>query len=371
VDREGFDRYERQLVLKGFGRNAQIKLQSAKVLVIGAGGLGCPALVYLAASGVGSIGIVDHDSISLSNLHRQILYSTNEVGNNKAEVAAAKLRSLNPEITITSYVSRLGKSNVMEMISNYEYIVDCTDNFESRYLINDACLLLKKPLVFAAVSDYQGQLAILNFLDESGFSVNYRDLFPIPPNPGEVPNCEENGVLGVLPGIIGTMQAAEIIKLITGLKGALINKLLTYDLLTQQIYQMDISKASLDSYRQPLMEDFGNLNPDIAAVEEIEGVIFKQLLENQDTFIVDVREVHEFPKLDGPNYKQIPMSVLDEHSLDDISGKHVVFVCQHGIRSLQAAETFHDLGESKKKLYSLKGGVSKWKAALKELELIS
>jgi molybdopterin/thiamine biosynthesis adenylyltransferase/rhodanese-related sulfurtransferase len=371
VSFNGSDRYERQLVLKGFGSDAQLKLRNAKVLVIGAGGLGCPALVYLAAAGVGSIGIVDNDLISLNNLHRQILYSTNEVGNNKAEVSAAKLRLLNPEITIASYVYRLGKSNVIEVISNYEYIVDCTDNFESRYLINDACLLMKKPLVFAAVSDYQGQLAIFNVPDESGFSANYRDLFPIPPKPGEVPNCEENGVLGVLPGIIGTMQAAEIIKLITGLKGALINKLLTYDLLNQQIYQLEISRAAFDSYRLPLMDDFKPSNSNMAAVEEIEGLLLKPLLENKDAIIIDVREYHEFPKLTGDNYKQIPMSVLNEHSLDGISGQHVVFVCQHGIRSLQAAEIFHDIGDMEKKLYSLKGGVARWKAALQELELIS
>jgi molybdopterin/thiamine biosynthesis adenylyltransferase/rhodanese-related sulfurtransferase len=371
VGEESFDRYERQLVLKGFGNSAQIKLQNAKVLVIGAGGLGCPALLYIVAAGVGTIGIVDHDSISLNNLHRQVLYNTNDIGKSKAETAKAHLHALNPEIAIHSYVVKLVRSNVLKLISDYDFILDCTDNFDARYLINDACLLLKKPLIFAAVSDYQGQLAIFNVPDEFGVAVNYRDLFPVPPKPGEVPNCEENGVLGVLPGIIGAMQAAELIKLITHLKGALINKLLTYDLLTQQIYHIEISNAEPDSYPIPSMKDFENSEHGDAAVAEIEVAAFKHLLEEGNTCFIDVRELHEIPKLNGFVYKQIPMSILDEDSLTGILEKNVVFVCQHGIRSLHAAELFHDQNELDKKLYSLRGGVARWKAALKELDLIS
>lgn len=367
---ESFDRYERQLVLKGFGNVAQMKLHNAKVLVIGAGGLGCPALQYIVAAGVGTVGIVDHDSISTNNLHRQILYSTNDIGKSKAETARLHLQALNPEITIQSHVVKLVKSNVLKLISSYDFILDCTDNFDSRYLINDACLLLKKPLIFAAVSDYQGQLAIFNVPENDGVAANYRDLFPIPPKPGEVSNCEENGVLGVLPGIIGTMQAAELIKLITNLKGALINKLLTYDLLTQQIYHIEISNAEPGSYPIPLMKDFENSEHGDAAVAEIEVAAFKHLLEEGNTCIIDVRELHEFPKLNGFAYKQIPMSILEEDSLNGISETNVVFVCQHGIRSLHAAELFHDQSELNKRFYSLKGGVARWKVALKELELI-
>jgi molybdopterin/thiamine biosynthesis adenylyltransferase/rhodanese-related sulfurtransferase len=370
VSAESFDRYERQLVLKGFGNAAQIKLQQAKVLVIGAGGLGCPALQYIAAAGVGTIGIVDHDSVSLHNLHRQILYSTNDIGKNKAETARVHLQALNPEITIHSYVVKLVRSNVIKLISGYDFILDCTDNFDARYLINDACVLLKKPLIFAAVSDYQGQLAIFNMQDEFGVAVNYRDLFPVPPKTGEVPNCEENGVLGVLPGIIGTMQAAELIKLITNLKGALINKLLTYDLLTQQIYHIDISNAEPDSYHMPSMMDFENSEQGDAAVAEIEVAAFKLLIEDGNTCIIDVRELHESPRLNGFNYQQIPMSILEEDSLNGIPETNVVFVCQHGIRSLHAAELFHDQSELNKRFYSLKGGVARWKVALKESELI-
>ncbi|RZJ99252.1 MAG: HesA/MoeB/ThiF family protein, partial [Flavobacterium sp.] len=218
MEGDGFERYERQLILKGFGLEAQQKLSKAKVLVVGAGGLGCPALQYLTAAGVGMIGVVDHDTISLNNLHRQILYSNDEIGKLKSEVASTKLRDLNPEIIIHAFPFRLVKNNIIQLLSNYDFILDCTDNFVSRYLINDACILLRKPLVFAAISGYEGQIAIFNVADEAGNSTNYRDLFPIPPNPEEVPNCAESGVLGALSGIIGTMQAAEAIKLITGLK---------------------------------------------------------------------------------------------------------------------------------------------------------
>lgn len=365
---DNFERYERQLVLKGFGREAQQKLLEAKVLVIGAGGLGCPALQYLAAAGVGVIGIVDHDSISLNNLHRQILYSTDEIGKSKSEVASVKLKGLNPEITIQAYPIKIIRSNILELLSTYDFILDCTDNFVSRYLINDACVLLKKPLVFAAVSGYEGQIAVFNVPDEAGHSTNYRDLFPIPPKPGEIPNCAESGVLGVLPGIIGTMQAAEAIKLITGLKGALINKLLNYNLLLQEFYQVTIPISENNAYNSIMKEDF------IAShdtYEEIEGAKMDTLIKDHNAIVVDVREYAELPKLGGSNYQQIPMSVLNEDSLSAIGNRHIVLICQHGIRSLHAAEEYQDLLGLEKRFYSLKGGVVRWKPELTDLGLLN
>src|SRR6266496_5267611 len=201
-----YERYQRQILLKEFGEAGQQKLQQAKVLVIGAGGLGCPALQYLAAAGVGTIGIVDNDVVTLTNLHRQILYSTDDIGYPKTERATFKLHQLNSDITITPYNFRLTNKNALNIISDYETIIDGTDNFSTRYMINDACVLMNKPLVYGAISQFEGQVAIFNFRrNENDETVNYRDLFPNPPKEDEILNCEEAGVLGVLPGIVGTM----------------------------------------------------------------------------------------------------------------------------------------------------------------------
>ena len=221
---KSYERYQRQILLKEFGIDAQQKLLQAKVLVIGAGGLGCPALQYLVAAGIGTIGIVDDDIVSLNNLHRQVLYTVNDIGLSKAEVAAEKLKALNDEINIISYNERLTNKNALALLMNMILLVDGTDNFSSRYMINDACVLLNKPLVYGAISKFEGQVAVFNIKDEIQIrAINYRDLFPTPPKDDEVLNCAEAGVLGVLPGIIGTMQANETIKLITGIGKPLIN----------------------------------------------------------------------------------------------------------------------------------------------------
>ncbi len=234
-------RYFRQLLLKGFGAAAQEKLLQSKVLVVGAGGLGCPALQYLAAAGIGTIGIADFDKVSLTNLHRQILYTANDIGAYKAEKAKNYLSNLNPEIEIISYLEKIEKENVNAIISKYDVIIDATDNLEARYTINDACVFLNKPFVLGAIHEYQGQVAILNYVDETNSkAISYRDIFPNLSAGSELPNCEANGVLGVLCGIIGTMQANEAIKLIAGIGTPLINKLLTYDSLTNETYIVDL-----------------------------------------------------------------------------------------------------------------------------------
>jgi len=369
MDDINLDRYDRQITLKGFGVAAQEKLRNAKVLVVGAGGLGCPALQYLTAAGIGTIGVLDHDYVALNNLHRQILYSTDDVGKPKVAVAAAKLGRLNPEIKIVQHDTKLSRSNALDIIADYDFIVDGTDNFESRYLINDACLLLKKPLVFAAVSDYEGQIAVFNVTDAEGISTNYRDLFPRPPAAGEIRNCEENGVIGVLPGIIGVMQAAEVIKLITAIGQPLVNRLLNYNLLTQQSYEINISPGAEGSYIKPTTADF--IKYDSVPLKEIEGAELRTLLMNGDAILIDVREYHETPKLQGENYEQVPMSVLDEDILSNISQEHLILICQHGIRSLNAAEYLQEHNVGQKNIYSLKGGVVRWKDHFIELSLLS
>ena len=221
-------RYQRHLSLAGFGIEAQTALQRSRVLVIGAGGLGCPILLYLAAAGVGQLTIIDADTVDVSNLQRQILFTTADAGQPKAETAARRLRELNPCITITARVARLNRDNALELIRAHDVVVDGSDNFATRYLVNDACVLANRPLVYGAIQGFEGQASVFNYKN----GPTYRCLFPEPPAPGTVPNCAEAGVLGVLPGLIGTVQATEAIKILTGIGEPLSGRLLLWNSLT-------------------------------------------------------------------------------------------------------------------------------------------
>ncbi|UKT62263.1 HesA/MoeB/ThiF family protein [Pedobacter mucosus] len=368
------ERYQRQIILKGFGEEAQQRLTHAKVLVIGAGGLGCPALQYLVSAGVGCVGIIDDDIVSESNLHRQILYATADVGLLKVNVAKKKLNDLNPEVEIQIYPFKLDKDNILKLLKQYDFILDGTDNFDSRYLINDASFLLKKPLVFAAVSGFEGQLAVFNVIDEFNQVTNYRDLFPIPPSKGEIPNCSENGILGVLPGIIGAMQAAEVIKLITKIGKPLINKIINYNLLDQSFYEILITPSPVGSYQMPQNEeDFNRMNDDkiqsenLGEILEIEADELALLQEKESTIIIDVREIGEIPILNPSVFTQIPMSVFNTFLEQETIEDHIVLICQHGIRSVAAAEYLLEKYGNSKKIYSLKGGISRWKNHFQKL----
>ncbi|MEJ2882690.1 ThiF family adenylyltransferase [Pedobacter sp. GR22-6] len=362
------ERYNRQTILDGFGEGGQQRLSQAKVLVIGAGGLGCPALQYLVAAGIGHVGIADDDTIALSNLHRQILYSTEDVGELKADVAGRKLKAMNPEISIATHPFRIRRDNILELLKKYDIILDGTDNFESRYLINDACALLAKPLVFAAVSGYEGQLAIFNAGPKEQ-RTNYRDIFPIPPLPGEIPNCAESGVLGVLPGILGTMAASETIKLISGIGEALLNQLLHYNLLNQAQYIISLSPNS--DYEMPATEkDFLNQNNDSSSCElpqdylEIDAQQLNAMQGNSSVLLIDVRENYEMPALDDGVFSKIPMSGFADFLDSNVEAENIVLICQHGIRSVAAAEALQQKYGATKKIYSLKGGIVKWRNQL-------
>ncbi|MDP1744961.1 MAG: HesA/MoeB/ThiF family protein, partial [Bacteroidota bacterium] len=218
LNKEEIARYSRHLLLPEIGMAGQEKIKSAKILVIGAGGLGCPALQYLTAMGIGEIGIVDFDKVEESNLQRQILYSIEDIGKLKTEAAVSKLSKQNPFVKFNSYSVRLENKNAIELFSKYDLIIDGTDNFATRYLVNDACIILNKPLIYGSIYKFEGQVSVLNYTDSSGQSgPTYRCLFPTPPLSGSIPNCSEIGVLGVLPGIIGTLQATEAIKIISGI----------------------------------------------------------------------------------------------------------------------------------------------------------
>lgn len=221
-------RYQRHLSLAGFGPVAQASLQRSRVLVIGAGGLGCPILLYLAAAGIGQLTIIDADTVDVSNLQRQILFTTADAGQPKAEVAAQRLRELNPCISITPHVGRLNRANALELIRAHDLVVDGSDNFATRYLVNDACVLAERPLVYGAIQGFEGQASVFNYKN----GPTYRCLFPEPPAAGTVPNCSEAGVLGVLPGLIGTVQATEAIKILTGIGEPLSGRLLLWNSLT-------------------------------------------------------------------------------------------------------------------------------------------
>jgi molybdopterin/thiamine biosynthesis adenylyltransferase/rhodanese-related sulfurtransferase len=356
------DRYSRHLLLKGFGGDAQSKLTSARVLMIGAGGLGCPALQYLAAAGVGEIGIVDDDVVSLSNLQRQVLYRTQDIGKKKASVAAAQLLELNPDIRVTPYLLRLDTSNAIELFSRYDIIVDGTDNFATRYLINDACVILEKPLVFAAVFQYEGQLAVFNVPDAAGIKTNYRDLFESPTSAADAPDCNEAGVLGVLPGTMGVMQATEVIKLITGLGKPLINKLLIYQALEAESYTVSLQPSQHAAALAPqTAEAFQRMdyewfcNATINKVAELDPETFETLTELADVKVVDVREFGEYPRARF-KHTQIPLSLLLQE-IPAFEEARIVVFCQSGKRSLQAAAIIKETIKPHQEVYSLKGGI--------------
>ena len=364
-DQNLYERYHRQVILPEFGEEGQQNLLKAKVLVIGAGGLGCPALQYLVAAGIGTIGIVDDDTVALNNLHRQVLYSVNDIGLSKADRAARILERLNPEIKIIAYNERLHNQNALILFDEYDIVIDGTDNFSTRYMINDACVLLNKPLVYGAISQFEGQVSV--FRNKNGEDVNYRDIFPDPPKDGEVLNCAEAGVLGVLPGIIGTMMANETIKLITGIGEPLVDQLFTYNALNNQVYQLSLSSRKETRSLIPkdekefLKTDYEWL---CAAPEqqqaEIDSDIFNSMVAGGDVDVIDVRELHEMPGVNEFNHIRIPLAQLADN-ISMIKSDTVIAFCQSGKRSLQAAKILSGIFGDTKKIYSLRGGIVQWK----------
>jgi len=326
-------RYSRHIILSEIGQKGQDKITQAKVLVVGAGGLGCPILQYLAAAGIGTLGIVDFDIIEESNLQRQILFGMSTLGKNKALAAKERLEDLNPTITITAYPERLTAKNAISLFNEYDIIVDGTDNFTTRYLINDASLITNKPLVYGAIYKFEGQVSVFNYQD----GPSYRCIFPTPPKAGSVANCSEVGVLGVLPGIIGSMQANEVLKLIFGLGNVLSGKLLCYNALTAETITLTVNKSELEinkvlDHKDTFQDRQSAFNCDISFNE----ISVEKVIQKENVQFIDVRETHELPKVDIINPVQIPLSVLEQH-LDKIdSEKEKIIFCQSGIRSKKA-----------------------------------
>lgn len=238
-------RYVKQIVSKDFGIQGQLKLSNAKVLIIGAGGLGCPVLTSLNAMGVGTIGIIDFDVVSESNLHRQFLYNHDDIGKFKVDIIATRLTAQNPFTHVIPIREKLVASNALNFFINFDIIVDATDNFEARYMINDACVLLDKPQVYGSVYSWQGQVGVFNY-HKDGYKTTYRDAFPNVPMPGEVLSCEEAGVLGIYPSLVGNFQANEVVKLIVGIGVPLVHSLLTMDFKSMQFYNIEVKPAGKD-----------------------------------------------------------------------------------------------------------------------------
>ncbi|MDO7173307.1 molybdopterin-synthase adenylyltransferase MoeB [Mariniflexile sp. AS56] len=333
-------RYSRHTILSEIGQAGQDKITNAKVLVVGAGGLGCPVLQYLAAAGVGVLGIMDFDVVELSNLQRQILFGTSSLGQNKAEAAKKRLEDLNSDISITAYAEKLSYQNALELFSQYDVIVDGTDNFETRYLINDACIIANKPLVFGAIYKFEGQVSVFNYNN----GPSYRCLFPNPPQKNTVPNCSEVGVLGVLPGIIGSMQANEVLKIILGIGDVLSGKLLCYNALTAQttVLKINKSEAIIDAVLKG-KDTFSDKQTEFNCEFLTEVVSIKDVVSKENIQFIDVREVHELPKVDLLDVTAIPLSEL-ENSIHKIDGeKQKVVFCQSGIRSKKAVSVLKNL----------------------------
>ncbi|WP_100612720.1 HesA/MoeB/ThiF family protein [Confluentibacter lentus] len=358
------NRYSRHIILSEIGQAGQDKLSRAKVLVVGAGGLGCPVLQYVAAAGIGTLGIIDFDVVDISNLQRQVLFGTSSLGKNKALAAKIRLEDLNPEISIIAYAEKLTYQNALELFNNYDIIVDGSDNFETRYLVNDACIITNKPLVFGAIYKFEGQVSVFNY--QNGPS--YRCLFPNPPQKDTVPNCSEIGVLGVLPGIIGSMQANEVLKIILGIGNVLSGKLFCYNALTSQTSNLKISKSE-EQFENVLKEKhhFNERQLEIDCEFQSDDISIEDVLDFKNIQFIDVREAHEQPKVKGLEIINIPLNQLGNNlEKIDLSKEKMIF-CQSGIRSKHAVSLLRNSGISK--CYSIKEGASNIIEFLKEKQV--
>ena len=344
-------RYSRQTILQEIGIDGQQKLSEAKVLVIGAGGLGCPVLQNLAGAGVGYIGIVDGDTVEETNLHRQFLYTSQDIEKNKATVATTIISNQNPEVKLTTYPTFFTTENAFEIVSDYQIIVDCTDDIMTRYLINDVAIAKGIPMVYAAIHKFEGQLSVFNY--KSGPS--YRCLYPENKSLKTIPNCDTNGVLGILPNALGVLQATEVLKIILGIGSILNGKLLLYDGLQHQINTISLKKNSpqiaigIQNGNAVLNSD---VNPKLRILNQAD---FLKEVGNNDNLIIDIRENYEEPKLTFKNIKFVSLSDLDNFLKSTDTNQKIILFCQSGNRSKMAANYLINKGF--KNLYHLENGI--------------
>lgn len=368
LSKEEVLRYSRHLIMPEVALEGQLKLKQAKVLLIGTGGLGAPLGLYLAAAGVGRLGLVDFDVVDFTNLQRQVTFSTSDVGRPKLEAARDRLSALNPEIEIETHEARLTSRNALDIFRDYDIIVDGTDNFPTRYLVNDACILLGKPNVYGSIFRFEGQASVFGYPG----GPCYRCLYAEPPPPGLVPSCAEGGVLGVLPGIIGAVQAMETIKLILGKGDLLVGRLLLFDALKMRFRELKLRKnpqcpacgerrtiSQLIDYEEfcGLRGEEQPTTPATAVPEITPRELRARLDRNDGVFILDVREPHEY-QICNLNGYLLPLGELPRrvHELD--SSREIVAHCRSGKRSAEAVEFLRKAGF--RKVWNLKGGILAW-----------
>ncbi len=374
LSKQELSRYSRHLIMPEVGIDGQEKLKASKVLCIGAGGLGSPLALYLAAAGVGHLGILDFDVVDFSNLQRQIIHSEDNLGKLKVESAKERLQQLNSDINVTTYNTRLTSDNAMDIIKDYDIVVDGTDNFATRYLVNDACVLLGKPNVYGSIFRFEGQVSVF----DAKKGPCYRCLYPEPPPLGLVPSCAEGGVLGILPGVVGTIQASETIKLIIGQGTPLVGKLLFIEVLDMEIRKLKLNKdpncpiCSENATINKLIdyEEFcgigrGELEEEVIgdresiAVKEMTVEEFNELRnKNGNVVLVDVREPHEYQICNIEGSTLIPLGELDSRTDELNPEDDIVVHCHHGGRSMKAATLLKEKGF--KNVLNLKGGIDEW-----------
>jgi adenylyltransferase/sulfurtransferase len=362
-------RYSRHLIMPEVGVEGQKRLKAARVLLIGAGGLGSPLGLYLAAAGVGRLGIVDFDTVDFSNLHRQVLHYTADVGRPKLQSAREKLQAINPEVQVDLYETRLSSAYALSLLEPYDIIIDGTDNFPTRYLVNDACVLLGKPNVYGSIFRFDGQASVFH----PPHGPCYRCLYPEPPPPGEVPSCAEGGVLGILPGLVGCIQATEAVKLILGQGEPLVGRLLTYDALQMRFQEFRIRrnpKCPLcgDSPTITKLIDYeqfcgvrGQEAPAPAAADSAEATVEElkgRLDRGESVFILDVRNPEEYAICKIPGSVLLPLPQLGQRFGELDKGREMVVHCKSGMRSAKAIAFLRQQGFTK--LKNLKGGILAW-----------
>ena len=364
---EEYQRYSRHLILPEVGLEGQRKLKNARVLTIGTGGLGSPLGLYLAAAGVGTLGIVDFDVVDQSNLQRQIIHGTKDVGRPKIASAKDRLEDLNPNVKVEAFETALTSENALEMFKEFDVVVDGTDNFQTRYLVNDAAVLTGKPNVYGSIFRFEGQASV--FWAEHGAC--YRCLYPEPPPPGLVPSCAEGGVLGVLPGIVGTIQANEVLKVILGAKGILLNRLLLFDAWTMKFRELKLRKDPNCALCGPNAtikelidyESFCGLNAPVEKEPELDEITATELnnwINGQVDFqLVDVREPHEYEIASIPGAKLVPLGEVVARIGEIKEVTTTVVQCKGGVRSAKAIQYLKDAG-FEGRLINLKGGITAW-----------
>jgi molybdopterin/thiamine biosynthesis adenylyltransferase/rhodanese-related sulfurtransferase len=365
---EEIRRYGRHLIMPEVGMSGQKKLKSARVLIVGAGGLGSPVCLYLAAAGIGSIGLLDFDQVDHSNLQRQVIYSVRDVGRPKLEAAKDRILEINPNIQVENHEVRLTSQNALGIIKDYDVIVDGTDNFPTRYLVNDSCVLLGKPNVYGSIFRFEGQISIF----DAKKGPCYRCLYPQPPPPGLVPSCAEGGVLGILPGVVGTLQAVETLKTILGKGDTLVGRLLLFDALRMSFKELRIRKnpgcpvcgenpsiKSLIDY-----ETFCRLGEteQLSEEDEITVTELKQRMDNGHVNLIDVRDPHEYEICRIKGSRLLPLREIPDRINEFNLTDEYIFHCHSGVRSTKAVSLLRELGF--KRVKNLIGGIDAWAAEI-------